>query len=204
MHSHVSACPISAHDEDVHGAEVELSMLFADIRGSSTLARQMTPLEFGRLMDRFYKVSSEVLIDHDAVIEKFVGDEVVGLFIPFLAGQEHVTRAVDAARALLRAAGYGRQEGPWVPIGAAVHTGRAFVGIVGTSDAPDFTALGDPMNIAAHLAAQAGAGEILVTDAVVAGSPVVGAPLERRHLSLKGFPIDALVVPLEPVDTPAA
>jgi adenylate cyclase len=189
------ACPSPLEDDRVAGAEVELSMLFADVRGSSKIARQMATLEFTRLMNRFYRVSSDVLFAADAIIEKFVGDEVVGLFVPFLAGPDHARKAVEAARTLLRSTGHGTAEEPWVPVGAAVHTGRAFVGVVSSAEGTsDFTALGDAMNVAAHLASQAAIGEVLVTDgtAAAAGLPVDG--LERRHLSLKGHPMDAVVV----------
>jgi adenylate cyclase len=194
LDTHASMCPGDAAGAEVHGAEVELSMLFADIRGSSKLARQMSTLEFTRLMDRFYRVSTDVLVQHDAIVEKFIGDEVVGLFVPFMTGPEHATRAIDTARALFEAAGYGSAEGPWVPLGAGVHTGPAFVGVVGTQEGRDFTALGDPMNIAAHLASQAAAGEILVTQPLIARTPLAGADLERRHVSLKGYEVDVLVL----------
>lgn len=201
LRAQASMCPGSPGGEEVRGAEVELSMLFADVRGSSGLARQMSAFEFTRLMDRFYKTSTDVLIEYDAIIEKFVGDEVVGLFLPFLAGPDHAARAVETVRALLRACGYGSSEGPWIPLGAAVHTGVAFVGVVGNQDARDFTALGDPMNIAAHLAAQAAAGEILVTQPVVDRVPQAGS-LDRRRVSLKGYTIDAFPLPLAPVSAP--
>jgi adenylate cyclase len=178
----------------VAGAEVEISMLFADIRGSSKIARQMPVMEFTHLMKRFYSVSSDVLFAADAVVEKFVGDEVVALFVPFLAGDDHARVAVDAARALLSATGHGSPEGPWVPLGAGVHTGRAFVGIVSSGGTSDFTALGDPVNVAAHLASQAAIGEVLVTDASASAAAVELDGLERRHLSLKGHPVDAIVI----------
>jgi adenylate cyclase len=192
-------CPPAAEGEEVRGAEIDVTMLFADVRGSSKLARQMPVFEFTRLMNRFYGVSRDVLIEHDAVIEKFVGDEIVGLFIPFMAGAGHVKRAVEAAEALLRATGHGAPEGPWVPLGAGVHTGSAFVGMVGQNESSDFTALGDPVNIAAHLASQAAIGEILLTDPVGEGAGLLDAGLERRHVLLKGHPIDALVLPASPV-----
>src|SRR6185295_19001799 len=120
---------------------------------------------------RVYRVSSEVLFEADAIIEKFVGDEVFGLFLPFLAGRDHARKAVDAAEALLRATGHGSRAGPWVPLGAGVHCGTALVGIVTSAeDKSDFTALGDAVNIAAHLASQAKIGEVLVTDQVVAAA----------------------------------
>src|SRR6266542_909669 len=123
LETQAKACPSAAPNDEIRGGEVELSMLFADVRGSSKLARQMSTLDFTRLMNHFYKVSSEVLIERDAIIEKFVGDEVVGLFVPFMTGQEHAKRAVEAAEELLRATGHGSTEGPWIPLGAGVHTG---------------------------------------------------------------------------------
>ncbi len=186
-------CPTAADDGEVRGGEVELSMLFADVRGSSKLARQMPNLEFTRLMNRFYKVSKDVLFEADAIIEKFVGDEVVALFLPLMTGPDHARRAIESAEALLAATGHAEGE-PWVPLGAGVHTGVAFVGIVGTKGSSDFTALGDPVNIAAHLASNAGAGEILVSDATAAAAEMSDPHLERRHVSLKGHPLDALVV----------
>ena len=200
---HAAMCPGADGAEEVRGAEVDVTMLFADVRGSSKLARQMPVLEFTRLMNRFYGVSRHVLIDHDAIIEKFVGDEIVGLFIPFLAGTDHAKRAVEAAEALLRATGHGTPEGPWAPLGAGVHTGSAFVGIVGESESSDFTALGDPVNIAAHLASQAAIGEILLTDPVGERVGLHDGALERRHVLLKGHPIDAIVLPVSAVATTA-
>jgi adenylate cyclase len=149
--------------------------------------------DFTRLMNRFYTVSRDVLVRSDAIIEKFVGDEVAALFIPFLAGPDHVRRAVEAAEGLLRATGHGSADGPWVPLGAGVHTGTAFVGMVGTKGASDFTALGDAVNVAAHLASQAAIGEILLTDEVAAAMPRSHG-LEHRHVSLKGHPLDVRVL----------
>jgi adenylate cyclase len=194
METHAKRCPRPAEGEMVTGAEVEISMLFADVRGSSKIARSMSTTEFSRLMGRFYEVSKQVLFDANAIVEKFVGDEVVGLFIPFMTGPAHAETAIATAQQLLRATGHGDPDGPWLPLGAGVHTGIAFVGIVGTHGSSDFTALGDPMNIAAHISAQAAVGEILVTDESMrsAGRSLDG--LERRHLSLKGHPADAVVL----------
>ncbi len=99
------------------GAEIELSLLFADVRGSTTLAERMAPAEFGRLMNRFYVSANRVLIDTDALVDKLVGDEVIGLYLPVM-GPEHAAKAIEAARELLVATG------PSLPVGAGVHTGR--------------------------------------------------------------------------------
>lgn len=196
LERHARACPTKLADAEVNGAEVEISMLFADIRGSSKLARQMPVTDFTRLMNRFYRASCEVLFAADAIVEKFVGDEVVALFVPFLAGKEHARRAVEAARELLRATGHETEQAPWAPLGAAVHTGPVFVGIVGIEGSSDFTALGDGANVAAHLASQARVGEILVTREAAASASIESDGFERRALSLKGHPVEALVLPV--------
>jgi adenylate cyclase len=194
-------CPDAAAGKGIRGAEVELSMLFADVRGSSKIARQMPVMDFSLLMNRFYQESSHLLIERDAIIEKFVGDEIVGLFVPFMAGPNHAAQAIETAQELLRITGHGSTEGPWIPLGAGVHTGPAFVGLVASDNATDFTALGDPVNIAAHLASAAGIGEVLVTEDAAAAARVPHEDLEHRQLSLKGHGVDVVVVPassLEP------
>jgi len=68
------------------GTEIEITMLFADVRGSTTLAEGMTPAEFRNLINRFYKASSTELIRSEAMIDRLVGDELVGYFVPGIAG----------------------------------------------------------------------------------------------------------------------
>jgi adenylate cyclase len=181
---------------EVSGAEIEISFLFAGVRRSSDLARRIGTMEFTRLMQRFYAVASEVLIGDDAIVEKFVGDEVVGFFLPLLTGPQHAAAAVRAAEHLLIATGHGDEAGPWLPLGAGVHTGTAFVGVVSSGATTEFTALSDAINVAAHLAAQAGPGEILVTAAAATAAEIDTASLDRRDLSLKGHQVEAFVVPV--------
>jgi adenylate cyclase len=170
------------------GAEIVLTMLFADVRGSTPLAEHMSALEFSRLIGRFYALATDVLVDTDGMVDRLVGDEVVGLFIPGMAGSEHPRRAIEAAQGLLRATGHKDPAGPWLPVGVGIHTGVAFVGVIGGSDGAltDFTALGDNVNITARLASKAGPGEILISDATVAAARLEAGNLERRQLELKG------------------
>lgn len=170
------------------GAEIELSLLFADVRGSTQLAETMSAAEFGQVMIRFYDAATKVLVCSDAFIDKLVGDEVIGLFIPGYAGRRHARKALLAAQRLSRSMGYGSPEGPWLPIGVGVHTGIAYVGTVhGTEGAvTDFTALGDNVNIAARLADAAAPGEALISDATYKAAGLNFDHLERRQLDLKG------------------
>lgn len=169
------------------GAEVVLTMLFADVRGSTTLAEQMNAREFSQLINRFYTVATHVLIQTDALVDRLVGDEAIGLYIPGFAGPSHPRKAIEAAQELLRLTGHRDSKGPWLPVGIGIHTGSAYVGVVGGEDNPaDFTALGDNVNITARLASQAGPGEILISDAAYAAADIDLGQLEQRQLELKG------------------
>ena len=167
------------------GAEVEGTMLFADIRGSTAIAEKMSPTEYRDLLDRFYTAASSVVFAHDGMVDKFVGDELVAVFPPLLSGDRNSERAVRAANELLRATGHGTAEGPWVPIGAGVHTGQIWFGAVGEGAHVELTIVGDAVNVAARLAAQAEAGQVIVS--LQAAEKAGLAPdLPRRSLELKG------------------
>ncbi len=167
------------------GAEVDVSLLFADIRGSTTLAESMSPGAFHDLLDRFYTTAIRVVFDQDGAIDKFVGDELVAMFFPLLCGERHAERAVDAAQALLRATGHADPGGPWLPVGAGVNSGRVWLGAVGDEEHTELTALGDRVNVTARLASAARAGEVQVTTEA-AFAARLDPTLERRSLELKG------------------
>jgi adenylate cyclase len=179
------------------GAEIELSMLFADIRGSTGLAERLGTAEFSRLVGRFYDAVTAILVGHDALIDRLIGDEVIGLFIPLYSGTDHAHRAIQSAQEILRATGHSDPGGPWVPLGAGVHTGKAFVGSVGSQGVTDFTALGDNVNATARLASLASAGEIVVSDATLEASGMQTNQLERRVVELKGREVPMTVCVLQ-------
>lgn len=171
----------------VGGAEVEITMLFADIRGSTTLAEQIGPSDFAALLNRFYAASTRVLVRRGALIDRFVGDEVIALFVPGYAGNDHAAQAITAAEELLKATGNSGQGPAWAPVGAGVHLGTVFVGVVGSDEGvTDITALGDPMNATARLASAAAAGEVLVSEEACAAAGIDVSGMEQRKLNLKG------------------
>jgi adenylate cyclase len=98
------------------GAEIELSFLFADVRGSTSLAERTPPQEYSRLISRFYGTAASVVDEWDGLVDKFVGDEVVALFVPGFAGEDHAARAVGSARELLERTHDDDGE-PWIPVG---------------------------------------------------------------------------------------
>jgi adenylate cyclase len=149
------------------------------------LAEPMPSEEFSRLMARFYEAAAGVLDECDGIVDKFVGDAAVALFIPGFTGSDHAAHAIAAARSLIEQAGNDGGE-PWISVGAGVHTGRSFVGAVGEGDARDFAAPGDTVNMAARLTDLAGPGEILVSAEAAAAGGLEMAGLERWTLELRG------------------
>jgi adenylate cyclase len=168
------------------GAEVDIAVLFADIRNYTSMAEQLPSSDVATLMNRFYQAATQVLIDHDAIIDKFLGDSVMALFIPGVAGPGYRDMAVRAGEALLRSVGYGGQNGPWLPLGVGIHAGPAFVGNVGADGVVDFTAIGDTVNVASRIQSQAAAGTILISETIYAAVAGRYGELEARSLTLKG------------------
>lgn len=180
------------------GAEIELSLLFADVRGSTALAESMRPAEFSRLINRFYTVATKVMMRSDALIDKIIGDQVAGMYVPGFVGRNHARKAIEAGQEILRVTGHGASGGPWIRLGAGVHTGVAFVGSVGTQEGTvDVTVLGDVPNTAARLSSYAQAGEILISDISYSSAGLNLGGLEQRKLELAGKadPVNVHVLP---------
>jgi len=148
----------------------------------------MGAYEFSQLMNRFYTIATNVLVKTDALVDRLIGDEAIGLYVPGMTGPQHPRLAIEAAQRLLELTGHRDSQGPWLPVGVGVHTGEAFVGVVGGVDgsSTNFTALGDNVNVTARLASKAGAGEILISDAAYTAFGLDLGGLEQRQLELKG------------------
>ncbi len=141
---------------------------------------------FATLLNRFYGAATKGLLAHDAMIDKMIGDEVMALFIPGFSGSEYRRAPVRAAEDIMRAVGYGRNEKPWLPLGIGIHAGPAFVGRVGTEEISDFTALGDTVNTAARLQAEAKPGEIVLSEAAYQEIADRHPDLEQKTIKLRG------------------
>lgn len=183
------------------GTEVELTMLFADVRGSTSLSMSTTPMQYSQLINRFYKIVSSVLIKRNAMVNRLVGDQVIGLFVPRLAGPWHARDAIQAGREILLAIAQEPSTGSEIPFGVGIHQGKAYVGSVGSSKAVnEIAVLGDSANIAARLSSAAEAGEIVVSEAAAKDANLGKAGWELRRLDLRGIrdPITVRVARVTP------
>lgn len=171
-----------------------LSILFIDVRGSTSLAEGLSATEFGRRMNAFYAVSTRILIQNDAFIDKMVGDEVMAVFIPAFTGTRHARSAVTAAGELLNATRAGGELE--LPVGVGVHSGVAFFGTIESAGTVfDLTALGDTVNLAARLASHAAPGEAVISEAAYRAAET-DVPSEPGTITVKGKerPVDVRVL----------
>ena len=118
---------------------------------------------FRSLIQSYYRSAAIAVDENGGIVDKFLGDGVMALFIPVIAGENHAERAIAAGRAILAAVERDGLVRKGLMVGAGVHTGEAFVGVVGGAEKTDFTALGDTVNIAARLGGVAGPGELVVS-----------------------------------------
>ena len=170
------------------GAEVELSLLFADIRGSTSLAEQKGTREYTEFIQRFYKVAAGLLIERNALVNRLIGDQAIGMFVPAFSGSDHAAEAIDAALEILRRTGHGDPQGPWAPVGIGVHTGSAYVGSVGSSEGvKEIAVLGNAANLCARLSSKAADGELLISEQAATSAKLTERQLEKRRLKLKGI-----------------
>jgi adenylate cyclase len=174
--------------EEYHGGvELEISILFVDVRGSTAMAEELSPEKFSARIDRFYRAATEVFYRNNGFVEKLLGDEVAGFFVPGFAGPEHAKVALNTGKQIMKAMGYGASSGPWIPVGVGINTGVAYVGSVNAdSGVTDISMLGDAVNTTARLTALAGPGEILISEAARKAADIPSDGMEPRNLQLKG------------------
>lgn len=171
------------------GAEVSITVLFADVRGSTAIAEQTSAAEFSALLQGFYALVTEAVQAEGGIIDKFLGDGVMALFIPSFTGRHDAQSGVTAARRILATA--------TLPIGIGVNTGLAYTGFLGaTAQVAGFSAVGDAVNIAHRLGEAAAAGEILVAAETASQAAIATSASDgwtKRELSVKGrdAPVEA-------------
>jgi adenylate cyclase len=176
-------CNTCFEEAPMGGVEMEIGVLFADVRGFTSMAEGMAPTGVAELLNRFYASASEIL-SRSAIIDKLVGDEVMALYLPQLFGKKGWENdMLRDAQDLLAAVGYGSGDEPWLRLGVGIDVGPAYVGNVGSGEVKDFTALGDVVNTASRLQSSAGAGQIVIS--------------ERLFGRLSQGPVDAISTSLE-------
>jgi len=168
------------------GAIVPLTILFADVRGYTSLCEELAATEVHEFLERFYQTASAALLAQEGLLGQIAGDEVMALFVPGIAGSQYTRKAVEASRSLARAVRYTDSVASGVSVGIGVASGEEFVGNVGGGGYKDFTAVGDVTNLAARLTSVARDGEIIVDAPTYHAVARAYPDAERQQLVLKG------------------
>ena len=165
------------------GAEVEMSMLFVDVRGSTALSESMSAMEFQKLINRFFVGTTKIIGDEFGLVEKLAGDAVAAFWGAGFAGKDYVVRTVRSAQKIIKT-----MQEQNIPVGVGVHAGVAYFGSMGEENGLiNISAIGDEVNTAARLASKADTGEIIISEAALSQTEVDASKLESRTLELKGI-----------------
>ena len=145
----------------------ELSVVFADCRGYTTLMRERGPAAVQPIIDEFFRTCASIVVRHNGIVDHFLGDAVLALFNVPIRSEDHPAQAVQTAIDIQRAvpainAKLG--QGDLLKVGVGVSVGLAYCGTVGSKDCKDYTALGDAVNVASRLQGEAAPGEVVMTD----------------------------------------
>lgn len=181
------------------GAEVPLSILFCDLRGSVALGERVGAAAYAGTVARMRDTVVEALWRHDGFVLEFQGDSVIGVWPPGFSGTDHALKAVAAAREVARTLHAQPEQGDPISAGIGVHTGLAFLCTFSAASGmlQEVGAFGQAMNVAARVSALAEPGQILVTEAVCEAADQRIAPGALREVTLKGIETPVRIMALD-------
>jgi adenylate cyclase len=144
-------------------------MLFSDIRGFTTMSDGKEPQEVVNTLNEYFEVMVDVLFKYNGTLDKFVGDEIIGLFGAPIQMEDAPFKAVSCALSMLQALAEfnntrAAENMPAIRIGIGINTGNVITGSIGSTRALQYTAIGDAMNVASRLVNVAGSGEIIISE----------------------------------------
>jgi adenylate cyclase len=152
------------------GALCEVTMLFADIRGFTPMSEKTGPQEIVRMLNEYFELMVDVIFKHQGTLDKFVGDEIMALFGAPVGIPDAELKAVECALEMMKvlnefnemrvAEGQERMK-----IGVGINTGTVVTGAIGSSRALQYTAIGDPVNIASRLCSHAKEDQVIISEA---------------------------------------
>ena len=182
----------SPDDEWMKGTRLEATIVFVDIRGFTTLAERSDPDAVVELLNSYFTLVTDIIMQHGGHLDKFVGDAVMGVFGALMPDPAHATTAVKTAVEVRRHLPELNQMHPTmrdpIQVGVGINTGEVVAGNLGSSQRMEYTVIGDNVNVASRLTDLAGADEILISEQTylrVVGDPGL-AFQSRGVMEVKG------------------
>jgi adenylate cyclase len=178
----------------------DISVLFADLVGFTTLSETLAPSEVASLLNRFFSAMTDAIFAEEGTVDKFIGDAILAVFGAPVEQADHARRAVRAAQAMrrsvakLNAAGGGRP----LRVRYAINSGVAIAGDVGSARRREYTVLGDVVNTAARLEALAEPDQIIVSRATYdrITPPIAATPL--GEVAIRGRAAKVEILSIDP------
>jgi adenylate cyclase len=152
------------------GENQTVTILFTDLRGFTSLAETIPPEEVVEILNQYFDAMTELVFAHGGTLDKYLGDGLMCLFgAPFTGERDALAATRAAIEMQIRLGQLNRASSrPPLRMGIGINTGSAVVGYLGSARHMDYTAVGDAVNVAARLTSQAGAGQIVISDATYA------------------------------------
>ena len=192
---------------DMTQEELEVTVLFSDIRGFSTMAERLSAREIADVVGRHLGAMAEVVTEYGGTIDKFQGDAVMVIFGAPDPLPDHASRALRCAIAMqrrqaeLNAQGWGDADVDTLHIGVGVNTGLVIAGAVGGGGRLEYTVVGDAVNIASRLQSEAEGGEIVASATTVAAADGIPCqPIGPRVVKGREEPVEVFRVLVEEED----
>ena len=186
---------------DMTQEELEVTVLFSDIRGFSTMAERLSAREIAEIVGRHLGAMAEVVTEHGGTIDKFQGDAVMVIFGAPDPLPDHAERALRCAIAMqrrqaeLNAQGWGEAAVEDLLVGIGVNTGQVIAGAVGGGGRLEYTVVGDAVNVASRLQSEAGGGEIIASASTVrAADGIECEPVGLRQVKGREEPVEVFRV----------
>jgi len=194
-----------AADIQLRGETQALTVMFADIRGFTSMAEKMTPEETVEILNEFFNAMSDRIFAHEGTLDKFLGDGLMCLFgAPLSKGTDAINAVRTAVEMQQTLQMLNKDFEKPLHMGIGINTGRAVVGYMGATRRMDYTAIGDVVNVASRLCAAATPNQVLVAAATQAefGSELPTRKLAPVKVKGKAEPIEVFEVLWEEVPTP--
>ncbi len=196
LSKYVSGSTIQSLRDSEKGKRTDIAMFFSDIRGFTSFSEKLQPEEIVERLNRI--LSAQIIQRHGGDIDKYVGDEIVALFI----GEQKEAHACQAALEIQTHMLLYHEEYSKITIGIGINSGEVVLGRIGSDVRADFTVIGDHVNFASRLCSEAKPGTVLISDSVyqrISGRAEVSEPFEIR---VKGKELPQKVYLLHAIRTP--
>lgn len=184
---------IAANPEEVRlgGANAKVSILFADIRGFTSLSEALPPERIVEILNEYFTRVTEVIFEHGGTLDKYLGDGLMALFGAPVSKGNDAANAVRAALGIQQLMTELNQEGtnrgwPDLRVGIGVNTGVVTAGNIGSPKRIDYTVIGDAVNVSSRLCSNAITGQILISESTVAEVDGLFQLKPLEPLQLKG------------------